>query len=206
MDNLIKDAKALVAPDKSIGPSLAAKKANIDQYVNSNKAKANTTPPAAQSTSTVDKVNPKAKYGDKAGEKSINVEDMVKPLGTFHKGTDYVPKTGAYVLEKGEKVVPKEQNMSMDHLKDALGGNDKNAKPKKELKEIRTRKAKDGKIIHEHHFTHPEHYDKEEHVSANQDELVDHMLEHMGTPNDGEQEANEGQSGIDDETQEQGAQ
>lgn len=75
----------------------------------------------------------------------------------------------------------------------ALGGGDK---PKKEVKEIRTRKSDNGKYIHEHHHTHPEHHKMEEHVSNNQDEMVEHMMTHMGTPNPGEADADAGQSGI----------
>lgn len=31
-------------------------------------------------------------------------------LGQFHDGVDYVPKTGSYLLEKGERVIPKKDN------------------------------------------------------------------------------------------------
>lgn len=69
-------------------------------------------------------------------------------------------------------------------------------KPKKEIEHIRTRKAKSGGYIHEHHHTHPEHYPPESHVSADQDAMVDHMMSHMGEPNPGEAEADAGESGI----------
>lgn len=118
-------------------------------------------------------------------------------MPVFHKGTEYVPHTGPAMLEKGEKVIPKEQNMSaFDGASDVLGGTEK-SKPKKVLKAIHTRKVhgKGGKssYIHEHHFTHPEHHKMEEHASANQDEMVSHMMDHMGEQNPGEQEADAGQ-------------
>jgi hypothetical protein len=70
-------------------------------------------------------------------------------------------------------------------------------KPKKEIEHIRTRKVKNSKgghsYLHEHHHTHPEHYPKEEYASNNQDEMVDHMMQHMGEQNPGEVEADAGQ-------------
>lgn len=88
-----------------------------------------------------------------------------------------------------------------DAYKDAahqMSGADKPAKPPKEVHEIRTRKAKSGGYIHEHHHTHPEHYKMEEHTSADPDAMIGHMMEHMGTPNPGEAEADQGQSGIEE--------
>ena len=67
--------------------------------------------------------------------------------------------------------------------------------PKKEIHHISTRKAGKG-YIHEHHHTHPEHHKMEEHTSADQDGMVDHMMQNMGQPNPGEAEADAGQSGI----------
>lgn len=72
------------------------------------------------------------------------------------------------------------------------GGEDK---PKKEIKHVITRKAHGKGYIHTHVHTHPAHPD-EEHISPDQDGMVEHMMEHMGSPNPGEAEADEGQSGI----------
>ena len=83
----------------------------------------------------------------------------------------------------------------MDEVKHILGKGEPE-KPKKEIKEIRTRKAKSGGYVHEHHHTHPEHHPAEEHVSPDQDAMVEHMMQHMGEPNPGEAEADAGQSGI----------
>jgi hypothetical protein len=60
--------------------------------------------------SPVDKVNPKAKYGDKPGEKRLDTSQWTKDLPTYHKGVASVPKTGLAVLKKGEKVVKAEDN------------------------------------------------------------------------------------------------
>jgi hypothetical protein len=74
-----------------------------------------------------------------------------------------------------------------DHMSDH-----KADKPKKEIHEIRTRKAKTGGYIHEHHHTHPEYHKMEEHTSPDQDAMVSHMMEHMGQPNPGEADADAG--------------
>ena len=133
-------------------------------------------------------------------------------MPNYHKGTDYVPETGPAVLKKGEAVLDtkeaakhraaKGKNMTkvnamsgpMSGAADALGG--KAETPKKEVKEIRTRKGKTGGYIHEHHHTAPEHHPMEEHTSADQDGMMAHMMEHMGTPNPGEADADAGQSGV----------
>ena len=127
------------------------------------------------------------------------------PMPKYHKGTDYVPKTGPAVLKKGEAVLnPKEaaehrankgtDMKHMDSVASELGG--KSDKPKKEIKEVRTRKGKSGGYIHEHHHTAPEHHPMEEHTSSDQDGMMAHMMEHMGTPNPGEAEADAGQGGA----------
>jgi hypothetical protein len=124
----------------------------------------------------------------------------------YHTGTDYVPKTGPAILKKGEAVLDtheaaehratKGKNMKhgMENVAAELGG--KSEKPKKEIKEIRTRKGKSGGYIHEHHHTAPEHHPMEEHTSPDQDAMVSHLMEHMGQPNPGEAEADAGQGGV----------
>lgn len=109
---------------------------------------------------------------------------------SYKKGTDYVPKTGDAKLHEGEAVLKKEdadKYRAMKAAGDELGGSE--SKPKKEIKHIVTKKAKSGGYIHEHHHTKPEHHPVEEHVSKDQDAMVDHMLQHLGTPNEGEEEA-----------------
>jgi hypothetical protein len=71
--------------------------------------------------------------------------------------------------------------------------------PKKEIHHISTRKAGKG-YIHEHHHTHPEHHPMTEHTSADQDGMVEHMMQNMGQANPGEAEADAGQSGIQPQT------
>jgi len=105
------------------------------------------------------------------------VDRMVKPLASFKHGTDYVPKTGVYKLHEGEAVKTAEEN-KMDPM--ALVPGRSEEKPKKVVHEIRTRKAKTGGFIHEHHHTHPEHHKMEEHASPNMKSAMTHLNDYMG--------------------------
>ena len=69
----------------------------------------------------------------------------------------------------------------------SLGGDDE--KPAKKISHIVTRKSKNGGHVHEHHHTHPEAHPMEEHVTKGDDEMAEHMLANMGTPNPGEADA-----------------
>ena len=55
------------------------------------------------------------KYGDRPGEKKIDTTDMTKPLGSFAKGTDSVPKTGVYKIHEGEAVVSNKDKKMSEH-------------------------------------------------------------------------------------------
>jgi len=157
-----------VAPPDDIAKGLAEKKKIIDSL---REPAPKPEPMRPSAPSPKDRVG-KGSYGSGPGEKRIDVRDMTKPLGTFHKGTNYVPKTGNYTLEKGEAVVPKEKNMVAGMYAKVLEGD---KKPKKEIKSIRTHKSHDGKYIHTHEHHHPMHHPDETHVSNNMDEMKAHM-------------------------------
>lgn len=141
------------------------------------------TPKASPVTENVDKINRKAKYGDRPGEKRIPIDQMTKPLGSFKNGTDYVPKTGNYKLHEGEKVVPKEKNMA--DVFAHVPGRAPEKSPKKEIKHIITSKTHDGKFMHKHVHHNSAHED-ETHISSDMADLHNHFEDHAGTPNDGE--------------------
>jgi hypothetical protein len=119
-------------------------------------------------------------------------------MPSFKHGTDYVAKTGPAKLHKGEAVLNKNDadklrdakgsNMAshFDAVSDSLGGD--HGKPAKHIKEIRTRKGKGGGFIHEHHHTHPDSHPMEEHTSASDKAMAQHMLQSMGSaaPADGD--------------------
>jgi hypothetical protein len=131
-------------------------------------------------------VEPIETDSDKSSRKAHSGE-AERPLGSFKKGTDYVPKTGNYKLHEGEKVVPKDKNMDSmkDKMMESLGGASK--KPKKEIKEMVHSKTTNGKhlVVHKHH--HPEHHPDETHSLENMEALKAHMEDHAGEPNEGEE-------------------
>lgn len=61
--------------------------------------------------------------------------------------------------------------------------------PKKEIREITVKKSHNGGhvITHKHH--HPDHHPDEVNTTKGDDEMAAHMLQHAGTPNQGEAEA-----------------
>lgn len=61
----------------------------------------------------------------------------------------------------------------------ATGLGKKSKAPKKEVHSITTRKGKSGGYIHTHHHTDSMHPD-EEHVSADQGAMLQHMAQNMG--------------------------
>jgi hypothetical protein len=135
------------------------------------------TPTAPVVDSPAPVINPKANYGNRPGEMRIDTRGMTRPLGSFKKGTDYVPKTGVYKLHEGEKVVPAKEN-KMDAkaaMQDITG---KKSKPAKKIKEIRTRKTDDGKFVHTHLHHNPEHHQDEMHVSNDLKEAQQHISDH----------------------------
>jgi hypothetical protein len=133
----------------------------------------------------MDRINPKAKYGSKPGEKRLDVTDMTKPLSSYKNGTKYVPETGPAILHKGEEVIPTKENMATPY--DMI--HDK--KPAKKIKEVRTRKAKSGGFIHEHHHTEPAHHPMEEHTTPDTKAMLAHMQEHMGESESAGEQASE---------------
>jgi hypothetical protein len=156
------------------GPGLRSRVRETNAVVNE---VAPSLPKATPPQENPDKINKHAKYGDRKGEVRIPVDQMTKPLGSFKHGTDYVPKTGVYKLHEGEAVKTKKEN-KMDSM--ALVPGRSEEKPKKEIHEIRTRKAKSGGYIHEHHHTHPEHHKMEEHASPDMKSVMSHMNANMG--------------------------
>lgn len=107
--SLASKAKALFSgpPDKGIGEA----QRNIDEYTAATKPAPAKPAPSGSASSTP--INPKAKYGDRSGEKRIDTTNMTKPLGSFKKG-GRVKKTGLYKLHKGEKVMNAKQTKKMD--------------------------------------------------------------------------------------------
>jgi hypothetical protein len=146
-------------------------------------------PKAAPSApSPQDKVNA-APYGSRPGEKVIDTKDMVKPLGSFKRGTRSVPKTGIYKLEEGEAVVPEKSNPD-SHKKtgekdmagtpyDMITGGKKDAP--KVIHHHEYHKTHNGKhvVTHKHHD--PSHKD-EQHMFEKFSDAADHMEQNPPQP------------------------
>ena len=133
--------------------------------------------------------------------------DAVAPK--YHKGGK-IKKDGEQVVnaEKGETVLPNKgkkraTELAMKHLDGMKDGMEHAAK-----KHVKPMKKKHGKVkkIHVHvndddtfSMTH-EHHPNEDgsqnpdttHSAQDMDQLMDHMQDHLGTPNPGEAEANAG--------------
>lgn len=111
-------------------------------------------------------------------------------LKGYKNGTDSVPKTGPAILHKGEAVLKKSD---AEHYRKVLGlsklsGKDAEERPSKKVKEVRIRKGSEGGYIVENHHENPMEHPMTEHPYEDQDAMLDHVMEHMGEPNDGEEE------------------
>lgn len=63
------------------------------------------------------------------------------------------------------------------------------AKPaSKQISHVTVKKAANGGHIITHHHTKPEEHPDEQHTTKGDDQLVGHMMDHMGEPNAGEAE------------------
>ena len=94
------------------------KKDMINQAFGSSPSPAATTEPVNPG-SPADRVNPRARFGSRPGEKRIDTNGMTKPLGSFKKGGK-VKKTGVYNLHKGERVLNVKQTKKLKGLAKGL--------------------------------------------------------------------------------------
>ena len=112
-------------------------------------------------------------------------------LKSYKKGTDRVPKTGAYKLHEDEAVLNKAKAEKYRAVGLAEGplahGEAHDAKPKKakkEVKAVHVRKAKNGGMIAENHHENPAINPMEEHTLPDMSALHDHMDQFMGQGSD----------------------
>jgi hypothetical protein len=86
--------------------------------------------------------------------------------------------------------------------KSVLGGSKHGEKSHKEVHHIEVHKTHGGGHVITHHHTDSEHHPSEMHHTQGDDELAAHVLQTMGTPNEGETPA----TGPAPEVADQGAQ
>src|SRR5258708_7194566 len=89
------------APQQDImndGPGLKQRARETNAVLNAVSPVPEAPKPVNFAPTPAEKVNTKARFGSRPGEKRIDTSSMTKPLGSFEKGTDRVPKTGVYQL------------------------------------------------------------------------------------------------------------
>lgn len=187
LDAAMKMSKNFLNPDSDTAKGIKANADNVKQY-NDAVSGAPVEPKAAPASQDYDKINKRARYGNRPGEKRPGPDG----LPTYHKGVASVPKTGPAVLKKGEAVIPAEHNpMNPDNagLFDKVAGMPLKP-PAKEIDHLKIRKAKTGGHIVEHHHTSPGMHKMEEHVAPTMKALHDHIDSHYGSPTVGQNDGN----------------
>jgi len=140
--------------------------------------------PAAPA-SPVDKTNTQGPYGTGAGEKRIDVKDMTKPLGQMHAGGT-VPKTGAYVMKAGEKVLTPEQHghlqSAMSLAQSALSHEAEPAPPPpaKVGRDFHARRLDDKTFHIRKGHASPMDHPEEESSAPDMKGLIQHLKDHFG--------------------------
>ena len=86
--------------------------------------------------------------------------------------------------DSGGLVTPQKDNSMAGMFDQITKGSDK---PKKEIHEISIKKTHNGKHIVTHKHHHPEHHPDETHAINSMADLHNHIDDHAGTPNDGEE-------------------
>jgi hypothetical protein len=124
------------------------------------------------------------KKGLKEWSSKTKFEHLPNHVPSYEQGIDRVPADTLALLHKGEKVIPKKDNMAHGDWREAVTGKDR--KPPKHIKRMVHEKTDNGKhlVTHEHH--HPEHHRDEKHSFDNMSDVLAHMQKHAGEPNEGE--------------------
>jgi hypothetical protein len=76
----MKKLSAVLPPEDEEAQALREKQAQIDEYNNANAPVGE--PKSMYQPAAVDRINPAAQYGNRPGEQRINVEDMLRPIGS----------------------------------------------------------------------------------------------------------------------------
>lgn len=106
MEGIAKVGSKMVQPPISEAAGISAVGQNIKEYQGA-------VPPAPKTpqervvtkSPVVDRIAPRAKYGDRPGEKRLKLENMPR-IPAYQDGTHSVPETGPALIHKGEAVIP----------------------------------------------------------------------------------------------------
>lgn len=185
--------KRLIPNDAEKGPDPNGLRGKVDMMKEAQKAlkggaeaigPAKPVGPAAPA-SPVDKTNSQGPYGSGPGEKRIDVKDMTKPLGQMHAGGT-VPKTGAYVMKAGEKVLTPEQHGQLHNamsLAQSALSHDPEPMPPPPAKVGRDFHARrlDDKTFHiRKGHASPMDHPEEESSAPDMKGLIQHLKDHFG--------------------------
>jgi hypothetical protein len=204
-DAVSKAASALAGANKAF-PSTLAKAAGVKPASERKPA----APIAAKASTSTAPSSTNHEMEDAGAGIRANIDNMKAVqdvMPKYHKGGK-IKKDGAQIInaEKGETVLPNKDKkrateLAMKHLDGMKEGMEHAAK--KHVKPMHTKKHGKVKKMHVHvnddstfGMTH-EHNPNEDgsqnpdttHSAQNMDQLMDHMQQHLGTPNPGEAEA-----------------
>ena len=210
---LVDAAKAQLAGAEKKFPGSMAAAAGVKP------AKERTAAPSAKKESAPAKPagNPEGNIGSEIADKIKNVK-QIEDAPKYHKGGKF-KKDGVQVVdaEKGETILPnkgkkKVMELAMKHLDGMKEGMEhkgkKSEKHEEKSEHKKSASKKHGKVKHVHVSVNDdntfsmrhEHHPMEDgspvadttHSAPDMDGLIDHMQEHLGTPNPGEAEAEAG--------------
>lgn len=205
VSELLKKTKAA---GTDVVPESAAVKGNMEN-VNAYKAAYPATSPAPKPApapakpSPVDKVNPTNRYGTGKGEKTPAQMNAEFPgLPKMHTGGT-VMHSGPHNLQKGERVLTKDQHSkltaAMGLATDALSHD---AKPEpepempKHLKEMHIKELHTGGFHITKHSGRPGD-ESTTHGAPDNDSVVAHFMDHMGHPDEDEEDVEAGNHDMD---------
>jgi hypothetical protein len=114
----------------------------------------------------------------------LDAQGKAVAVPVYHEGIDRVPKTGLAIVKKDEAVLPQhEAEMYREYAAHGLA-HGKHHEAKKHLKEMHIKELHTGGyLVHKHDGNGG----MTEHGANDLDEVHDHMEDHMGMPNEGEE-------------------
>ena len=209
-------ASAALAKGKSFTNSVEGTKDGVSKIAT---PPAKSAAPSAKKESAPAKPagNPEGNIGSEIADKIKNVK-QIEDAPKYHKGGKF-KKDGVQVVdaEKGETILPnkgkkKVMELAMKHLDGMKEGMEhkgkKSEKHEEKSEHKKSASKKHGKVKHVHVSVNDdntfsmrhEHHPMEDgspvadttHSAPDMDGLIDHMQEHLGTPNPGEAEAEAG--------------
>ena len=137
-------------PETNIGSELNEKVKMVRQ---ANAALTPPTAPAPRDTTGAEPAKAQGPYGTRGKEKRLPWaldKANTKKAPVYHDGVDSVPETGPAILEKGEKVVPKEENPDNPDNEPDMDSDDKVHSPEEKAHFARSMHHLNAGGLHRH--------------------------------------------------------